>query len=179
MKVREKQERGLERVSHLFLSGSKPAVEKQTVTIQVAARTLGVSKGTIITYLNKGVLTRIKKDGAIYIEMDEVKKLGESKKEFSLTSSDHTSSEPATGTAGLMTRGQPKQPLKQLDQLAKEGQGQTGAALEGKHKELERLKAELDNLRQNLAAQSSELAEIKIRIEQLEKNDKGHKDSKQ
>ena len=169
MKVREKQERGLERVSHLFLSGSKPAVEKQTVTIQVAARTLGVSKGTIITYLNKGVLTRIKKDGAIYIEMDEVKQLSESKKELSLASSAHTSSKPARGTAGLMTRDQPKQPSKRLEQFAKERQGQPGAAKKGKHKELERLKSELDNLRQNLAAQSSELAETKTKLRKLEK----------
>ena len=80
MKAGKNQERGLESVSHFFLSDPEPSVVKERVTIQVAARTLGVSKGTIITYLNKGVLTRIKKDGAIYIEMDEVKKLGESKK---------------------------------------------------------------------------------------------------
>jgi chromosome segregation ATPase len=170
MKARKNQERGLERVSHLFLSGSEPAVEKETVTIQVAARTLGVSKGTIITYLNKGVLTRIKKDGAIYIEMDEVKKLGESKKELSLTSSAHTFSESARGASGLMTRDQSKEILSNLGQLEKEGQGQPATAREGKRKEFERLKSELDTLRQNLAVQSSELAEAKMRIKQLEKN---------
>jgi hypothetical protein len=78
MKGRKKQKRGLESVSHFFLSAPKPSVEKKRVTIQVAARTLGVSKGTIITYLNKGLLTRIKEDGSIFIDMDEVRNLGDS-----------------------------------------------------------------------------------------------------
>ena len=55
-------------------------MEKERVTIQVAARALGVSKGTIINYLNKGLLTRIKDDGRIYIEMDEVRGLADSEK---------------------------------------------------------------------------------------------------
>lgn len=156
MKVRKNQERGLERVSHLFLSGSEPAMEKERVTIQAAARTLGVSKGTIITYLNKGLLTRIKKDGRIYIEMDEVRSLREG----------------ARGAAGSMTRDQSKQPLNHFGQFEKEGQGQPAAALEAKHKELERLKSELDNLRQNLQAQTSELAETKTKLRQLEKEQK-------
>ena len=172
MKVRKNQERGLERVSHLFLSAPEPAMEKERVTIQAAAKTLGVSKGTIITYLNKGLLTRIKKDGSIYIDMDEVKSLGEPVKEFRLTSSAHTSSELARGTAGLMARDQSKQPLKHFGQLEKEGQGQPAAALERKHKELERLKSELDNLRQNLEAQTNELAETKTKLRELEKEQK-------
>jgi len=156
MKVRKNQERGLERVSHLFLSGSEPAMEKERVTIQAAARTLGVSKGTIITYLNKGLLTRIKKDGRIYIEMDEVRSLREG----------------ARGAAGSMPRDQSKQPLNHFGQFEKEGQGQPAAALEAKHKELERLKSELDNLRQNLQTQTSELAETKTKLRQLEKEQK-------
>jgi DNA-binding transcriptional MerR regulator len=156
MKVRKNQERGLERVSHLFLSGSEPAMEKERVTIQAAARTLGVSKGTIITYLNKGLLTRIKKDGRIYIEMDEVRSLREG----------------ARGAAGSMPRDQSKQPLNHFGQFEKEGQGQPEAALEAKHKELERLKSELDNLRQNLQTQTSELAETKTKLRQLEKEQK-------
>jgi chromosome segregation ATPase len=77
MKERKNQKRGLESVSHFFLSAPKPCVEKKRVSIQVAARTLGVSKGTIITYLNKGLLTRIKEDGGIFIDMDEVRSLGD------------------------------------------------------------------------------------------------------
>ena len=76
MKGRKKQKRGLESVSHFFLSAPQPSVEKKRITIQVAARMLEVSKGTIINYLNKGLLTRIKEDGHIYIDMDEVRSLG-------------------------------------------------------------------------------------------------------
>jgi hypothetical protein len=154
MKPRKNQERGLERVSHFFLSAPEPSVVKERVTIPVAARTLGVSKGTIITYLNKGLLTRIKEDGRIYVEMDEVRSLDEPKK----------------AVAGSTERDQCEQPLTHLAQFEKKRQGLPAAALEAKHKELERLKSELDDLRQNLLAQTSELAETKIRIKQLEKN---------
>jgi len=140
MKGSENQKRGLESVCHFFLSAPRPSLEKERVTIQAAARILGVSKGTIITYLNRGLLTRIKENGRIFIKMDEIKGLGGDEKNHS----------------GLPPDGR-----------------------RAKHKELEGLKIELDNLKQNFQDQSSELAEIKIRIEQLEKNDKGHKDSKQ
>jgi hypothetical protein len=130
MKGRKKQKRGLESVSHFFLSAPQPSVEKERITIQVAARILGVSKGTIITYLNKGLLTRIKENGHIYIEMDEVRSLGGSEKKGS-------------GPA-------------------------RAAAPEAKHQDLESLKIELDSLKQNLAAQTSELVKAKSRIEQLE-----------
>ena len=131
MKAGKNQERGLESVSHFFFSAPEPSVVKERVTIQAAARTLGVSKGTIITYLDKGLLTRIKVDGRIYVEMDEVRSFGGFEKKVS---------------------------------------GLPAAALGAKGEELERLKSELDNLRQNLQAQTSELAETKIRIKQLEKN---------
>ena len=78
MKDRKNQRRGLAKVSHLFLSGPEPPKEK--VTIQVAARALGVSKGTIITYLNKGLISRMKEGGRIYVSMDEVLTLGDTKR---------------------------------------------------------------------------------------------------
>jgi hypothetical protein len=156
MKARKNQERGLERVSHFFLSAPEPAMEKERVTIQVAARTLGVSKGTIITYLNKGLLTRIKEDGRICIEMDEVRSLLERER----------------GAAGSIERDQSKGALTHFGQFEKKRQGLPKAALEEKHKELERLKSELDNLRQNLEAQSSELAEAKSKLRELEKEQK-------
>jgi hypothetical protein len=120
----------------------------------VAAKTLGVSKGTIITYLNKGLLTRIKEEGRIYIEKDEVRSLGKGGRE----------------NFGSMTSHQPKQPLSHCEQFEKESQARPSAPRERKHKELARLESELDNLRQNLAGQASELAEAKMRIKQLEKN---------
>jgi len=153
MKVRKNQERGLERVSHFFLSAPEPSVEKERVTIQAAARALGVSKGTIITYLNKGLLTRIKQDGCIYIEMDEVRRLRERER----------------GAAGLKERDQSQEPLSHFGQFEKKRQGLPAAAPEGKHKELERLKSELANLRQDLEAQTSELAETKSKLRELEK----------
>lgn len=139
MKGSKNQKRGLESVCHFFLSAPQPPVEKKKVTIQVAATTLGVSKGAVIDYLNKGLLTRIKENGRIFIEMDEVKSLDDSERKDS----------------GLSPPG-----------------------LEAKHKELERLKIELDTLKQDLRDHSSELAEVKIRIEQLEENHKDHQQSK-
>jgi hypothetical protein len=139
MKGSNNQKRGLESVCHFFLSGPQPPVEKKKVTIQVAARTLGVSKGAVIDYLNKGLLTRIKENGRIFIEMDEVKSLANSERKDS---------------------------------------GLSPPRLEAKQKEWERLKIELDTLKQNLDDHRSELAEVKIRIEQLEKNHKDHPQSK-
>jgi len=153
MKIRKNQERGLERVSHFFLSAPKPSVEKEKVTIQAAARALGVSKGTIITYMNKGLLSRRKEDGCIYIEMDEVNRLRERER----------------GTVGLTERDQVKEPLSHFGQSEKKRQVLPAAAPEAKHKELERLKSELANLRQDLEAQNSELAETKSKLRELEK----------
>ncbi|MGD9037943.1 MAG: helix-turn-helix domain-containing protein, partial [Syntrophobacterales bacterium] len=78
MKNSKNHGRGLAKVSHLFLSG--PESPKEKVSIQVAARELGVSKGTIITYLNTGQLTRIKEAGRIYVSMVEVRALAETKR---------------------------------------------------------------------------------------------------
>jgi len=156
MKAGKNQERGLESVSHFFLSAPEPSVAKERVTIQAAARTLGVSKGTIITYLNKGLLTRIKENGRIYVEMDEVRSLGERKR----------------GAAGLIGRDQSTQPLTHFGQFEKKRQALPAAALEAKHKELERLRSELDDLRQNLQAQTGELVETKNKLRELEKEQK-------
>ena len=45
------------------------------VTIQAAANALGVSKGTVIHYLNDGRLTRIREGSQVYILMDEIRAL--------------------------------------------------------------------------------------------------------
>jgi excisionase family DNA binding protein len=47
----------------------------EKVTVQVAARTLGVSKGTVVHYLNNGKLTRIKEGSTVYISLDEIRGL--------------------------------------------------------------------------------------------------------
>ena len=139
MKGSKNQKRGLESVCHFFLSAPQPSVNKKKVTIEVAARTLGVSKGTVIDYLNRGLLTRIKENGRVFIELDEVKSLDD----------------PERKRSALPT-----------------------PRLEAKNQELKGLQIELDTLKQTLEDHSSELAEVKNRIEQLEKDHKGHHQSK-
>ena len=139
MKGSKNQKRGLESVCHFFLSAPQPSVNKKKVTIEVAARTIGVSKGTVIDYLNRGLLTRIKENGRVFIELDEVKSLDD----------------PERKRSALPT-----------------------PRLEAKNQELKGLKIELDTLKQTLEDHSSELEEVKNRIEQLEKDHKGHHQSK-
>ncbi len=55
------------------------SVEK--VTIRVAAKTLGVSKGTIVHYLNNGRLSRIKEGSTVYISTDEISRLLEARED--------------------------------------------------------------------------------------------------
>lgn len=57
----------------------KKASSGEKVTIQAAAKTLGVSKGTVVRYLNNGSLTRIKEGSTVYISTDEIKALLETK----------------------------------------------------------------------------------------------------
>ena len=48
---------------------------EKRITIQAAAKVLGVSKGTVIQYLNNGQLTRVKEGSQVYILMDEIRAL--------------------------------------------------------------------------------------------------------
>ena len=168
MEDRKNQKRGLESVCHFFLSAPKPSMVKERVTIQVAARTLGVSKGRIITYLNEGLLTRIKEDGRVYIDLDEVNSLAASQRKQNVASATDTSTAGGRGAAGLPERGQTEQPVTHLRRSEKKRSGLLTTPREVKHSELENLKIELDKLKQNLAAQTSELVGAKIKIKQLE-----------
>ena len=51
------------------------------VTIQAAARTLGVSKGTVVHFLNNGKLTRIKEGSAVFVLKDEIEALIKTEKD--------------------------------------------------------------------------------------------------
>jgi hypothetical protein len=62
-------------------SQMKKALPEGKVTIQAAARTLGVSKGTVVHFLNNGKLTRIKEGSAVFVLMDEIEALLETEKE--------------------------------------------------------------------------------------------------
>ena len=169
MKDRKNQGRGLAKVSHLFLSGPEPPKEK--VTIQVAARTLGVSKGTIITYLNKGLLSRIKEDGRIYVSMDEVRTLGDTKRKPQVKPSVTPSAKRNKRASVNKERDRPKRPSASFGLLESERQYllTCKAALEAKDKELEKLTSEVHELKQNAKIQANELQGTESRLRKLEK----------
>jgi hypothetical protein len=169
MKDRKNQRRGLAKVSHLFLSG--PESPKKKVTIQVAAKGLGVSKGTIITYLNKGLLTRIKEGGRIYVPMDEVRTFGDTNRKLQVKPSVTTSAERNKRASVNKERDRPKRPLASFGLLESERQYllTCKAALEAKDKELEKLTFEVNTLKRNLKIQANELKGTETRLRELEK----------
>jgi hypothetical protein len=85
---------------------------KEKVTIQVAAKALGVSKGEVIQYMNEGRLTRIVNNSATYVLMDEIKALRDvaKKSDFTVPTHFHDHRGGATATIerdhyeGLLTR---------------------------------------------------------------------------
>jgi len=164
MKTNKNQARGLAKVSHLFLSGPEPSKEK--VTIQMAAKMLNVSKGTVVTYLNKGVLTRIKERGSIYIARDEVTELHDSGRKHLVT---YGSSDSESRTEDSKQKGSCSQPHTELRQLKGAGQDVPGKGPASKHKEIEFLEAEIFRLKQNLAAQATKLEGVKSVLERLGK----------
>ena len=172
MKDRKNQGRGLAKVSHLFLSGPEPPKEK--VTIQVAARALGVSNGTIITYFNKGLLTRIKEGGRIYVSMDEVRTLGDTKKKPQVEPSITPSARRNKRASVKKERDRPKRPSASFGLLESERQYllTCKAALEAKDKELEKLTSEVHELKQNAKIQADELRVLRADSGSWRKNSK-------
>ena len=78
----------------------KKASPEGKVTIQAAARTLGVSKGTVVHFLNNGKLTRIKEGSAVFVLMDEIEALLKPEKELGVISPEVKATESeAVGTA--------------------------------------------------------------------------------
>ena len=169
MKDRKNQGRGLAKVSHLFLSGPEPPKEK--VTIQLAAKTLGVSKGAIITYLNEGLLTRIKEGGRIYLSKDEVRAFGDTKRRHQVKPSVTPSAQRNQGGSVKKERDRPKQPLASFGLLESERQYllRCKAALEAKDTELEKLTFRVNELKQNVEIQASEWKGTETRLRELEK----------
>jgi hypothetical protein len=169
MKDRKNQARGLAKVSDLFLSG--PESPREKVTIQVAAKTLDVSKGTIITYLNNGLLTRIKEGDFVYIPMDEVRALRDSMKKLDVITSIDTSSERG-GRRDTVTveKDHHKRLLAHFGQPENERQYlfEHKAALEAKDKELKSLKSGFNTLKRNLETQASELERTKAKLRELQ-----------
>lgn len=160
------------KVSHLFLSGPEPPEPpEEKVTIQVAARSLGVSKGTIITYFNKGLLTRIKEDGRIYISMDEMRTLGDTKRKPQVKPPVTAWAERNKRASVNKRRDRPKRPSASFGLLESERQYLLAckAALEAKDKELETLKFEVNTLKNDVKIQTNELKGTEARLRELEK----------
>lgn len=169
MQNKRNQARGLAKISHLFLSGPEPPREK--ITIRAAAKILGVSKGTVITYLNNGLLTRIKEGGGVNIPLDEVEALGDSMKELNVTTSTdipRLDGRRDTATAGKDSR---KRILAHSGSPENEHQYrcENGAALEAKNEELEALAFGFTALKRDLETQASELERTRVRLRELEK----------
>jgi hypothetical protein len=167
MKDRKNQGRGLAKVSHFFLSGPEGAKEK--ITIQMAAKALGVSKGTIITYLNKGWLKRIREGGSIYILTDEVRALREADKKLYVKSSVAKSGKSKTRASVTKKSEGSKRSLASFGLLETERQYllKCKAALEAKDEEMESLKSGFNTLKRKLETQVSELEKTKAKLREL------------
>ncbi len=168
MKDRKNPERGLAKVSHFFLSGSASPMEK--ATIRMAARALGVTKGTVITYLNQGLLKRIREDGRVYVSMEEVRALRDPNKPSRIKSSVSTWAETNRRAAVSKGKDGANRPLTSFGLLENERQYllKCRAALETKDEELENLKFEINNLKRDLEIQASELRSAASKVRELE-----------
>lgn len=172
MRDKKNQERGLAKVSHFFLSGpERPESPEEKVTIQVAARALGVSKGTIITYLNKGQLTRIKESGRIYLSMDEVRAFGEAKRKHRVKPPSTISAERNKRVFVNKKKDRPKRSLTSFGLLESERQYLLSckAALEAKDTELGKLTFQVNQLKQSVESRASEWKGTETRLRTLEK----------
>ena len=169
MKRRKNQVRGIAEVSHLFLSTQEP--QKEKVTIREAAKALNVSKGKIITYLDRGLLTRIKEGGCVYISMDEISALHSSMKKEALTISTDTSA--AIARRNKINVGQDDQVGLLLDHGQPENERKDlldyKDAIKVKAVELEYLKSGINTLKRDLAIQASKLEKTQVKLRQLEK----------
>jgi hypothetical protein len=163
MKTNKNRVRGLANVSHLFLSGpTEPSREK--VTIQTAAKLLNVSKGTVVTYLNKGLLTRIRERGCIYIAKDEVSELRDSGR---LHRDTHGVSE--SGANDAEQKGSYSQLCTKRGQFVKAGHDVSETVPATTHRNMDVIAAEVVNLKQKLAAQACQLEDIRLGLERLRK----------
>jgi excisionase family DNA binding protein len=143
----------------------------EKVTIQVAANTLGVSKGTVIHYLNNGRLTRIREGSTVYISADEIRSLLEVKDDPGVTipeaelveSETITGIEPESGdgygTTVSVEIGHYEEILTRLGQLELENQNllvykdsmvKTKTVLSDREKELQQVRAKLHMIEEEL-----------------------------
>ena len=149
----------------------KKASPEGKVTIQAAARTLGVSKGTVVHFLNNGKLTRIKEGSAVFVLMDEVEALLKPEKEPVVISPEVKAAESETvstaeskvddssGVTVTVDRAHYEELLTRVGQLEVEKENllvyknnmvETKGALSHKEKEFQQAKAKLHMMEEEL-----------------------------
>lgn len=137
---------------------------EEKITIQSAARLLGVSKGTVVHYLNNGKLTRLREGSKVYILMDEVRALLDGKEDERVATQAATSadmsevtakgeiSSEGDGTTVVLAREHYEKLLAQVGKLELEKQNllvykksmvETKAAISDKERQLQQVKAKL------------------------------------
>ena len=149
----------------------KKASSEEKVTIKVAARTLGVSKGTIVHYLNNGKLSRIKEGATVYISADDINRLLETKEDSAVItpearvakSKDAVVTEAkykeSDGTTVSVARDHYEEMLTRLGRLElenrnllvyKDGMVKTKSVLNDREKELQKVTAKLHMMEEEL-----------------------------
>jgi len=149
----------------------KKASSGEKVTIQVAAKTLGVSKGTIVHYLNNGRLSRIKEGSTVYISTAEISGLLETREDTGVISPKarvaeskdvvvtKAKSSEADGTTVTVDRNHYEEILTRLGQLELENRNllvykdsmvKTKSVLNDREKELQKVTAKLHMMEEEL-----------------------------
>lgn len=149
----------------------KKASPEGKVTIQAAARTLGVSKGTVVHFLNNGKLTRIKEGSAVFVLKDEIESLLKKEKEPDFSSPEVKAADTETvsavegkvddsgGTTVTVERAHYEELLTRVGQLEVEKENllvyknsmvETKGALSHKEKEFQQAKAKLHMMEEEL-----------------------------
>ena len=149
----------------------KKASPEGKVTIQAAARTLGVSKGTVVHFLNNGKLTRIKEGSAVFVLKDEIESLLKKEKKPDFVSPEVKAADAETvstveskvensgGTTVTVERAHYEELLTRVGQLEVEKENllvyknsmvETKGALSHKEKEFQQAKAKLHMMEEEL-----------------------------
>ena len=131
------------------------ASSEEKVTIQSAAKVLGVSKGTVVHYLNNGKLTRLKEGSKVYILMDEIRALLDGREDKSVTTPVVTSADLSEEAAKA--------------EIASEGDGTTVVLDREYYEELLTRVGKLELEKQNLLVYKKSMVETKAAISDKEK----------
>ena len=149
----------------------KKASSEEKVTIKVAARTLGVSKGTIVHYLNNGKLSRIREGATVYISTEEINRLLEVRADPAVNTPEarvaksndavvtEAKSRESDGTTVIVDRDHYEDMLTRLGRLElenrnllvyKDGMVKTKSVLNDREKELQKVTAKLHMMEEEL-----------------------------